>query len=164
MFKYNSSPGVLDAIASEHPYLQLSLASRKLRDQVEAYCYHASQRILSSILPNAEARLKSNQIPEQRLVKKVVRAQMTEGKARMLVEGEVVWRWKWLNLAWRRCAFCGRSTARRAVFEYIVWCCRKCDDRQWPKLVSTFTDTVGKMLITNKHRRNAPKSWPTPQF
>lgn len=156
MFKYNSSPGVLDSIASNHPYLQLSLTSRKLRDQVEAYCHHAFQRTLISIMPNAEARLKSIKVPEQSLTKKVKRAQAMERKAKMLGGGGKVWRVKWLNLAWKRCSFCGRRTMRRAVFDYITWCCRKCDDKHWPKMVITLLIQAGT-CHADEYRRSAPK-------
>jgi Fe-S-cluster containining protein len=111
-------------------------------DKIENHCQHATQRLLSNIIPSAEAKIKGKRIPEEHLVKKVKRMQKDEVRAKKLVVEDRTWRINWLNLSWRRCQFCGKGTSRCAVFHFMTWCCHKCDTALWPKKVSTCPSPV----------------------
>ena len=119
-----------------HPFFMLASASKAMRANVEAYCKHLTTTIVNEIGPAGERKMLGKKYgDEEHAIKALQRIAKQEKRAKKLIDEAKTWRMNWINLAWRRCLFCGKATMRRALFHYATWCCRKCDDQHWPKLV-----------------------------
>jgi hypothetical protein len=108
-----------------------------------------------------EKRMRDRCMGEEHVKKRIAELTRRQRKARRIIKKDKPQRMNWLNLAWRRCLFCGKSTCRRAIFHYMTWCCRHCDDEEWPKKVHGAHSPVDKVSLNGlltKHIRNAMRS------
>ncbi|KAK3081460.1 hypothetical protein LTS18_006509 [Coniosporium uncinatum] len=61
-----------------------------------------------------------------------------------------LYRTTWLHFASRFCAFCGKASSRRAVFNSLLLCCKKCDKEAWPEKI-TKTEAKTKHHLNDSH-------------
>ena len=111
-----------------HPLNQLASTSRRLNIAVEEACRH---------LVLQHRHIGNFQISQNEFSASV----QCDGELRSkAAKRKEIYRRIWLKWSPRHCAFCGRATVRRAIFNNNLFCCKKCDETNFPdKIVSKIT-------------------------
>jgi hypothetical protein len=130
-----------DETSPSHPFMCLSACSHTLRIAVEMYSLH----LLKTAASVSEVwSLSWDKFTEKAVLTidewkdaaswNSLRNEDEDGQKKETI---LPLRRLWIIWCHEGCFFCGKPTARRAVFDLSMWCCRKCDDRHFgPKLVS----------------------------
>jgi hypothetical protein len=119
-----------------HPFYQLAATCHIFRQVVESFCHHLLTKYQGILV---------FPVPKELLTttrwRDIVRQRVTI-EARYpgsVMDVDPPFRLMWVRSVYCRCMFCGRITKRRAIFNYLIWVCNKCDQEQWPKMVNINT-------------------------
>ena len=123
-----------------HPFYALAGSCRVLRLAVESYCQRllrTHRDIMKIKLPDIDRLPDAEPTPTTPERKRKAKA-----KSR-----EVIYRVLWVKWARSHCAFCGKRSVRRAIFNTLIRCCAKCDAAFWPPKI-TMSEALKSFNLT----------------
>ncbi|KAF2434116.1 hypothetical protein EJ08DRAFT_657792 [Tothia fuscella] len=107
---------------SNHPFYNLAATSRTLRGTVEAFCHSLLVQYEGVMGSKAD---KKDYVDWSQQVEK--RGRSTGNKCERKV---------WVKFFNQRCIFCGKNSSRKAVFNLLMWCCKRCDVKHYGTRIS----------------------------
>lgn len=120
-----------------HPFYALAASCQELEHAVESFC----RRVLRQHSSITKIKLlDADQQSDDGAVKQ------KKGKSKKK-DRKIVHRVLWVKWANKHCAFCGKRSIRRAIFNTLLRCCKKCDDEQWPEK-TTMSKALKKYHLT----------------
>lgn len=122
-------------VLERHPFYQIALSSRGLRERVGAFCHllTSCESILGFRIPENS---KSHSAWKIRINERLE----AEREARKVLGPTVdaPYRLMWVTWTFHRCMHYRKRSQRRGTWDYLTWVCQKCDKSVRSKVVSDF--------------------------